>query len=101
VNNVRVAGRAARCARERDEQQRQRERQPRPAAEVAHDAVAGGDAEVPEIRRRDNVDLDASCAQTFDGVGDEAAGRVSRRARIRRRQDDDLHAGLTTGNNSS
>ena len=61
--------------------------------------AAVGDPEVLERRRRDDVDLDAQLAHSSDGVGDEPPRDVVRVARVRRRQDDDLHSrrAKTTG----
>ena len=68
------------------------EHEPRPPAQVAGDAVPVRDPEVAERCRRDDLDLDAEraarprrrratkCPATSPGV-----------ARVRRRQDDDLH----------
>ena len=52
--------------------------QPRPRAQVADDPVAVRDAEVPERRRRDDLDLDAARAHVLDRVGDEASRRRPR-----------------------
>jgi hypothetical protein len=74
---------------ERGQHRRHERHEPRPRLQIADDPVAVGDAEVAEVLRRDDLDLDAA-AQALDGVGDEASGRVARVPRIRRRQDADL-----------
>jgi hypothetical protein len=60
-------------------------------AQVADDPRAVGDAEVPELRRRHDVDLDPAAAHGVHRVGDEVPSRIARRSRIRRGQDDDAH----------
>ncbi len=91
MHDVGAARRPPRGARVCDEERRQREREPRPRPEVLDDPVAERDPEVPEVRRRDDVDLDARGSEPLDRVRDEHARDVARRARIRRRQDADAH----------
>ena len=88
-----------RSARVRGEERRHERELPRRAAQVLGDAAAVGDPEVLERRGRDDVDLDAQLAHPSDGRRDEVPGDVVRVARVRRRQDDDLHSrrAKTTG----
>ena len=91
VHEVGVARRPARRPGVVEEERRQQQREPRPPAQVPHDAVAVGDPEVRERRGRDDLDLDTLRAHRLDGVADEEAGHVPLVARVRGRQDDDLH----------
>ena len=91
VDEVGVARGPARGPRIVEEERRQQQRQPRPPAQVPHHAVAVGDPEVAERRGRDDLDLDTLRAHGLDGVADEEAGHVPLVARVRSRQDDDLH----------
>ena len=92
VHDLGVARSPPRRAREREEEEGQEQHEPRPRAQVVRDPVAVGDPEVTEVERRDDTHLDALPAQVLDGVCDERACEVTRRARVRRRQDADLHA---------
>ncbi len=92
VDDVRVAARAARRARERREEERNDEQLPGGAAKVVDDAGPVGDPVVPEGRRRDDADVDALGAERLHPVAHERPCNVVRIARIRRRQDDDLHS---------
>ena len=60
---------------------------------LPRDPVAVGDPEVAERRRRDDLDVHALRPHRLDGVADEQTGDVVLVARVRRRQDDDLHGG--------
>ena len=91
VDEIRVGRGLARGAPERAEHQRQRERALRPAPEVLDDAVAVGDPVVGEPGWGDDVDGDSALPNSLDRVGDEAARGVAGEARVRRRQDRDLH----------
>ena len=91
VDEVGVPRRPARRPRVVEEERRQQQREPRPPAQVAGDPVPVGDPEVPERRRRDDLDLDALRPHRLDRVADEEAGHVPLVARVRGRQDDDLH----------
>ena len=91
VDDVRAARRPARSAREREEEERQRERLPRRGAEVVDDAVPVGDPVVAEARRRDDAHLGPGGPQRLHAVAHERPGDVVRVARVRRRQDTDLH----------
>ena len=91
MGDVGVARGAPRSGRERDEERRQQEGQPRSRAQVLDDAAAVGDPEVAERRRRDDVDLVSRGAKVLDGLGDEAARDIVRRAGIARRQNADPH----------
>ena len=90
VHEIRVRGSPARGPREPGEHQRHREREIRLLAEVAGHTRPVGDPVVPEARRRDDPHVDPSPADVLHLVGDEEAGDISRPARVRRRQDDDL-----------
>ena len=96
MDDVRVPRGAARRPRERDEQRGHEQAEPGPPAEVADHAVAVGDPEVPERERRDDLDLDALRTEVLDGVGDEPPDDVLRRARVGRREHDDLHGRQAT-----
>jgi len=52
---------------------------------------------VAEVGGRDHLDLDARSPEPLDRVGDEDAGDVVARARVRRRQDADAHARILPG----
>ena len=91
VHEVGVASGPARRAREVEEERRQQQRQPGPPAQVADDPVPVGDPEVPERRRRDDLDVDALRPHALDRVADEEAGHVPLAARVRGRQNDDPH----------
>jgi hypothetical protein len=47
-----------------------------------------------ELLGADDLDVDAAPADMLDGVGDEAADDVARKARVRRGQDCDSDADL-------
>ena len=96
MDDVRVPRGAARRPGERDEQRGHEQAEPGPPAEVADHAVAVGDPEVPERERRHDLDLDALRTEVLDGVGDEPPDDVLRRARVRRREHDDLHGRQAT-----
>jgi hypothetical protein len=83
--------RAPRTPGEREQEQRQQQYPPLARKEVVDDAVAVGDAVVPEGRRRDHLHLDAGGAQVLHRVLHEEPGHVARVPRIRRREDDGLH----------
>ena len=90
VHEIRVRGGPARGPREASEHQRQREREIRLLPEVSGHSRPVRDPVVPEARRRHDPDVDATLADVLHLVGDEEARNVSRPARVRRRQDDDL-----------
>ena len=92
VYDVRVAARAPRRAREGREERRKDEQLPGGAAKVVDDAVPVGDPVVPAGRRRHDADVDPRGAECLDPVAHERPCNVVRVARIRRRQDDDLHS---------
>jgi hypothetical protein len=92
VNEIGVARDAARGDRVRRDESRNERQLPRSGAQVLRDPAAVGDAEVREGRRRDDVDLDAAFPYRAHRPGDEVARDVPRVARVRRRQDDDLHS---------
>ena len=87
--------RAARAYETRKNGTQQRE--PRPPSDVPRDPVPVREPEVPERRRRDDVDLDACFAQVLDRVAHEDSGDVVRRARVRRREDEDAHQARAGG----
>jgi hypothetical protein len=47
-----------------------------------------------ELLGADDLDVDATPADMLDGVGDEAADDVARKARVRRRENGDSDADL-------
>jgi hypothetical protein len=51
--------------------------------------------------RRHDLDLDLPPPKVLHGVGDEPSRGVAVVPWIRRREDDDLHPGRTTGSSSS
>jgi len=86
------------------EERRKKQDEPGAPAHVSEDAVAECKSEVLEVRRRDHLDFDTPRADGLDRVGDEPACRIVGVARIRRRQDEDLHArrrANTTGSASA
>ena len=83
----------ARGPREGEQEERQRQHLPRCRTQVVDDPVAVGDPVVAEPRGRDDAHVDPRGAERLDPVTHEAPGDVVRVARIRRRQDDDLHLG--------
>ncbi len=87
------ASRAARRAARANESKNSGSRSTRHfcGAEVVGDPVAVGDPEVAKRLRGDDGHLDTCLAQMLDRVRDEPPGEVTRLARIRRRQDADLH----------
>jgi len=89
---TRIAGGAASGLTKRSQHQRQQQRSGGVPAQIADDARAVGDPVVRDGGRRDDLDLDSALADVVDGVGDEPAGRVPGRPRIRAREDCDLHA---------
>jgi hypothetical protein len=91
VDEVGVGRRVSRRMRERREHHRDKSAEPRPPLDVAEHAVSVRDPEVAERLRGNDVDVDV-LAQSLDCVRDEATRGVSLPARVRRRQDDDLHA---------
>jgi hypothetical protein len=81
----------ARSANETDKQWRNEQRQPGAAPKIADHAMAVGDAEVGELLRPDDLDVDAARANVINRVRDEPSRRVAGRARVRRRQHRDAH----------
>jgi hypothetical protein len=47
-----------------------------------------------ELLGADDLDVDAAPADMLDGVGDEAAGDIAGKARVRRRENGDSDADL-------
>ena len=92
MDEIGVARGTPRRARVRGQEEREGEREPWPPAQVPDDAVPVREPEVAKGRGRDDVDVDARLAQVLDRVADERPGDVVRPARVRRRQDDELHA---------
>ena len=76
VNHVRVLRRLPRSAQEREQEEREQQREPRPPPQVPDDPRAVSQPEVPEARRRDDLDLHPRRANVLDRVGDEAADHV-------------------------
>ena len=91
VDDVSRACGTTRSARKREEEERERERLPRRGAQVVDDAVPVGDPVVAEARRRDDAHLGPGGPQRLHAVVHERPGDVVRVARVRRRQDTDLH----------
>ena len=98
MDEIRAHGGPSRSPGEARQHERQRGRQVWPATQVPGDARAVGDPVVPEARGRHDLDLDAARTQVLDLVGDEEAGDVTRPARVRRRQDDDLQGSSRRAN---
>ena len=92
VHEVGVARRPPRRPCVGGQKRRDERRAPRPATEIADDPRAVREAEVRERRRRDDLDVRAGRPQPLDRVRHEAARRIRLRARVRRCEDDDLHA---------
>ena len=97
VDEVDAARGPAGRARVRDEEERQQQREPGLPTDVPRDPVPVREPEVPERRRRDDVDLDAGLTQVLDGVAHEHAGHVVGRARVRGREDEDAHQARAGG----
>ena len=91
MDDVCVAGRPARRPGEGEEEERQQQRPPPVRAQVVDDPVAVGDPVVSEGGRRDHLHLDAGSTHVLDSVLHEQPGHVTRVARVRRGEDDDLH----------
>ena len=89
MHEVAVARR--RGAAKRPEERRHEQQPPRPRADVSHDPVPVGEPEVPERRRRDDVDVNARRPQMLHRVGDEPPRGIFRPAGIRRRQNENAH----------
>jgi hypothetical protein len=98
-----IAVDARRSTPEGPEEEGHREDEPGPSSEIADDAVAVRETEVPKRGRRDDVDPDAAFPNVLDGVSDESPRDVIRMPRVRRRQDEDVQARLakTTGSASA
>jgi hypothetical protein len=92
MDEVRIARRSPRRARERDEERGHEQDEPRPPPQVAHDPVPERDPEVRERRGGHDLDLHALASHRLDRVAHEEAGDVTAVPRVGRRQDDDLHA---------
>ena len=101
VHDVGAPGAPARRPRERGQEQRQQQHPPGARPQVVRDPVAVGDAEVAEGIGRDDGHLDARALELDDGVPHEAARDVTRVARVRRRQDADLHDGRSRRANTA
>ena len=100
MDEIRIARSSPRSARVRREEQRHEEHLPRTALQVPDDAVPVGEPEVPKRGGRDDVDVDSRRPQVLDRIANERSRDVVRPARIRRRENDDLHsrcARATTG----
>jgi hypothetical protein len=90
VDEVGTPGSASGRAAKRSQHQRHEGCPRRMLAQVADDTRPVGDSEVAKGRRRNDLDLDSSLADTLDGIRDEGARGVAREAWIRRGQDRDL-----------
>ena len=100
VDEIRVTRSSSCGTRVRREEQRHEERLPRTALQIPDDAVPVGEPEVPKRGGRDDLDLDPCRPQVLDRVANERSRDVVRPARVRRRENDDLHsrcARATTG----
>jgi hypothetical protein len=91
VHEVGVACGPPRGPGEREQEERDEEYAPRLPPQVPGDPVPVREPEVPERGGRDDRDLDARRAQVLDRVPHERARDVVLRARVRRRQDGELH----------
>ena len=92
VDEIGIPRRAARRPRVRREEERQEHRLPRAPPQVPDDPVPVREPVVPERGGRYDDHLDARLPQVLDRVAHEDAGDVVPRARIRRREDGDLHS---------
>ena len=101
VHEVRVARRRSRSARKRSQHGRNEERKPRACAEIGDDPRPVRNSEVTEPIRRDDVYVDSALAQALDRVAEKRRGVVAGIARVRRRQDGDLHAEPSRGANAT
>ena len=68
------------------------ERLPRASPEVPDDAVPVREPEVPKRGGRDDLDVDAGAPQLLHRLAHEHSSDVVRPARVRRRENDDLHS---------
>jgi hypothetical protein len=85
---------ASRRSHEVGEQRRDEQCEPRAPTEVAEHAVPERQPIAAELLRADDLDVDATPADMLDGVGDEAADDVARKARVRRRENGNSDADL-------
>ena len=100
MDEIGVARGSPRGTRVRGEEERQEQHLPRTPPEVPDDPVPVREPEVPERGGRDDVDVEAGRPQVLDRIANERSRDVVRPARVRRREDDDLHsrrARATTG----
>ncbi len=91
VHEVGVSRRRAGGPGVRREECRNERDLPRRSPQVLSDPTAVGDTEVLEGRRGHDVDLDPELAHTAHLRGDEASRDVTLVARVRRREDADMH----------
>jgi hypothetical protein len=85
---------APRRPHEAGEQRRGEQREPRAPTEVAEHAVPERQPVPAELLGSHDLDVDAAPPDVLDGVGDEAADDVARKARIGRRENGDSDADL-------
>ena len=91
MHEVGIPRGAAGCSPEGSQHQRQQQRPRRPAPKIPDDTRPVRNPVMAEADGRDDLDVDAAPANVLDRVGDEAAGGVPRRPRVRGREDGDLH----------
>ena len=91
MDEVGIACGSPRGACVAEQKRRQEQHEPGSTTQVSGDPVPVGDAEVPERRRRDDLDLHSLRTHGLDRVTDEEARHVPLVPRVRGRQDDDLH----------
>ena len=91
MDEIGIARGPPRSSRVVEEKRRQEQTEPGPLAQIAGDPVPVRDAEVPERRRRDDLDLHTLRSHRLDRVANEEPGNVPLVPRVRGRQEDDLH----------
>ena len=87
-------GLTARSTAEVPQECRYDQNQPGTRTDVPHDAVPVGEPEMPERRRRHDVDLDIAFAHVLDRVGDEATRGILGPTGIGRGQNENLQRRL-------
>ena len=101
VDEIRIARSSPCGTRIRREKQRHEEHLPRTTFQVPDDAVPVREPEVPKRGRRDDIDVDSRRPQVLDRIANERSRDVVRPARVRRRENDDLHSRCTRATTGS
>ena len=86
VHEAGIRRRPPRGPHEGSEHERERDRELRTPAQVPDDTGPVGDAEVTEVRRENDLDLDAALADPPHVVGHEEAGDVPLAPGVRGRE---------------